>query len=74
MKDIILSILSEIEPDSDFNGSDDFFEDELIDSLGIMAFITALEERCSIHIDAGDIKADNFENLDSIQELLSKYM
>lgn len=74
MKDKILSILKEIEPDGDFEDSLDFFEDELIDSFGIMTMITRLEKMFSINIRSEDIIADNFMNLSCIETLLNKYV
>ncbi len=74
MKDKILSILKEIEPDGDFEDSLDFFEDELIDSFGIITMITRLEKMFSINIRSEDIIADNFMNLSCIETLLNKYV
>lgn len=74
MRNKILGILKEIEPDSAFENSVDFFEDELIDSFGIITLINVLEETYSISIEADDISAENFMNLDCIEQLLNKYM
>ncbi len=74
MRDKILSILKEIEPDGDFEDSPDFFEEELIDSFGIMTMITRLEKMFSINIRSEDIIADNFMNLSCIETLLNKYV
>lgn len=74
MKDKILAILKEIEPDGDFESSPDFFEEELIDSFGILTMITRLEEAFSINIQSADITADNFMNLSCIETLLSRYV
>ena len=74
MRDKILTLLLEIEPDSDFVNSKDFFEDGLIDSFGVVSLITALEEQYSIQFEAGDISADNFMNLTCIIKLLEKYI
>lgn len=70
----VIAILKNIEPNSDFENSIDFFEDELIDSFGIMTLITLLERHFHISIRAEDITADNFMNLECIELLLKKYM
>ena len=74
MKDKILAILKDIEPDGDFESSPDFFEEELIDSFGILTMITRLEETFSISIRSADITADNFMNLSCIEALLNRYV
>ena len=38
----VIAILKSIEPNSNFESSTDFFEDELIDSFGVMTLITLL--------------------------------
>lgn len=70
MRDKILSILREIEPEGDFENSPDFFEEELIDSFGVLTMITRLEKMFAINIPSKDITADNFMNLSCIEALL----
>lgn len=70
----VLAILQSIVPNSNFESSTDFFEDELIDSFGIMTLITLLERHFHISVRAEDISADNFMNLECIVLLLKKYV
>ncbi|MCI9109036.1 MAG: hypothetical protein HFI00_12715 [Lachnospiraceae bacterium] len=70
----VIAILKSIEPNSNFESSTDFFEDELIDSFGVMTLITLLERHFHISIRAEDISADNFMNLECIALLLKKYI
>lgn len=74
MRDKILSILKAIQPEGDFEESDDFFEDELIDSMGIMAVITMMEQSFSIFISPEDIVAGNFQNITCIEKMLESYL
>lgn len=74
MRDKILKILEQVQPDGNFEESDDFFEDELIDSIGVMTIITMLETTFSIAILAEDIVADNFQNILCIEKMLKKYL
>ena len=70
----VIAILKSIEPNSNFESSTDFFEDELIDSFGVMTLITLLERHFHISIRAEDISADNFMNMDCIELLMKKYI
>lgn len=74
MRDKILSILEQIQPEGDFEESDDFFEDELLDSMGIMAAITMMEQAFSITISPEDIVAGNFQNVLCIEQMLERYL
>lgn len=73
-KEKILNILEQINPDADYENSDDFFEDELMDSMGIMTMITMIENTFSITIEPEDITADNFLNISCITKMLETYL
>ncbi len=66
----ILEILKEINSASDFENSDNFLMDGLIDSLDIIRLITLLETEFNISINATDIIPENFENIKTIGELI----
>lgn len=74
MREQILKILEDIEPDNDFTCSNDFFEDELMDSFGVMTLISQLEAEFGISICPEDISAEKFKNLDCIELLLQGYV
>jgi acyl carrier protein len=46
-------------------------EDEVLDSLGIMALVGFLEERFEISIDPAEVEIDNFETLSAITHLVT---
>ncbi len=73
IRQIVLEILDEINTGGDFENCDDFFEEELIDSMGVITMLSMLEDAFSISILPEDITADNFINVDSIVELVEKY-
>jgi len=72
MNSDILSMLEEIKPEFDFNDSEDFVMDGLLDSFDIITLISMLEEKYSITIDGLDIVPENFSSLDSIANLVVK--
>ena len=51
---------------------EDLFELGL-DSMGVMAVVSKIEENYRITIDPEDIIADNFENIECIEKLINKY-
>lgn len=74
MRKTILGILSEIDPEADFESSRDFLEEDLLDSFAVITFIDMAESRFGITIEGKDITAANFKNLDRMEALLKKYV
>ena len=72
MEQKILTILKEIGNGDNFENSQDFFCDGLIDSFGVIALVGALEEEFGIEIDGGDILPENFNNMEAILNLIVK--
>ena len=70
---ILSDLLKSIRPESDFNGSEDFLEDGLLDSFDMVALVDGIEKAYSISIDGIDIVPDNFRNTQTIQNLVIKY-
>lgn len=69
----ILEILQEIHPQFDFEGSEDFFAEGLIDSFDLTRLIAALEDAFGISIGGEELDAENFKNLTAIRALLSRH-
>ena len=69
----VYSILKEIRPDSDFEHSDDYIEDYLLDSFDVLKLISQLEHTYKIKFSPEDIIPDNFCNIDKIVSLLGNY-
>ena len=68
----ILAMLAELKPEMDFQGSDDFVMDGLLDSFDIISLTSMIEEKYSITIDGLDIVPENFCSLDAIADLIKK--
>jgi acyl carrier protein len=68
----ITEILSEIRPEFDFNTSEDFVSDGMLDSFDITMLVSALDKAYSVSIDGMDIIPENFKSIRTIKELLLK--
>ena len=69
----IAKIINTIRPEEDFNQSENFIEDGLLDSFDIVLFVAELEKSFSISIDGIDIIPENLKSFQSIHNLLKKY-
>ena len=74
MREDILAMLSELRPEFDFEDSDDFVMDGLLDSFDIISLISMIEEKYNAKIDGLDIVPENFASVDSIEILINKSM
>ena len=75
MKTKIIAILNDIRPEFDFNEPvDNFIEAGMLDSFDLVTLVTSLDEAFEISIDGTDILPENFSNIDSISNLLNKYV
>jgi acyl carrier protein len=71
--DEVIAILNEIRPGQDFSGTDDFFNQGLLDSLDLTALVAALESHYSVFMDVEEIVPDNFRNVAAIQGILARH-
>jgi len=67
-----IEILTEIRPEFDFNASHNFMADGLLDSFDMITLVAALDKAHGISISGVDIVPENFQNLQSISNLLRK--
>jgi len=74
MREKVLEILSGLRPECDFVNSENYIEEGLLDSMDIVALVDSVEEEYGITVPGTAISAKNFINLDSIVELIEKYM
>ena len=72
MENKILSILTRIRPEFDFQKIANFIDDGMLDSFDIVILVEELDKAYSISIDGADIVPENFANLESIVGLLIK--
>lgn len=69
----LVEILSGIRPEFDFSVSGDFIADGMLDSFDVITLVATLDKEYGISIDGVDIVPENFNNLQSIEVLLSRY-
>lgn len=74
MKEKILEILQDIRPEVDFNDSEDFIEDGYLDSFDMVALVSNLDKTFGISILGEDIIPENFANLETIENIVKKYI
>ena len=75
MKDRIIAILNDIRPEFDFNESiKNFIEEGMLDSFDLVVLVNNLDETFEISIDGTDILPENFYNVETISNLLDKYI
>jgi acyl carrier protein len=68
----IRRILSEIRPEENFESSDDFMADGLLDSYDMIVLITELEQAFTVSIDGVDIVPEHFANTAAIAALVER--
>lgn len=68
----IYEMLAEIKPEEDFETSEDYIEEGLLDSFDLIALIDMLEEEYKISVDVLDIIPENFCNTEAIVALVKK--
>lgn len=72
MKSRIISILTELRPEFDFNEPLDFIEEGMLDSFDVINLVNELDTAFGISIDGLDVLPENFSSVDSIVALLKK--
>ena len=71
--DKIKEILEQVMESKEFESSEDFIADGLLDSLQVMEMVEAIEEAFDIEISGRDIVPENFVSVEKIAELICKY-
>ena len=72
MREKIVSILTELRPEFDFNEPLDFIEEGMLDSFDVINLVTALDSEFGLSIDGTDVLPDNFSSVENIEALLRK--
>lgn len=68
----IIDILKEINPENDYEKSDDFISDGLIDSIDMQDLFARFEEEYDIEFAGTDLTPQNFMSIDAIRDLLER--
>lgn len=72
-KNNIYAILNNIKPEVEFDQSNNFVTEGLLDSFDIVTLVVALDEEFEISIEGQDITPMNFTTIEGIISLLNKY-
>ncbi len=70
MRDKILDILNEINPDIDYENEDALIDDELLDSFDIVSLVGELNDVFDVNITVVDLVPDNFNSVDAMEALI----
>jgi acyl carrier protein len=68
----LAELLQGIRPEFDFTVSRDFIGDGMLDSFDMVTLVATLDKTYGISIDGMDIVPENFQNLETIANLLRK--
>ena len=69
----IKEILHDVHPNEDFDSSDDFISDGLLDSFDLQDLFARLEEEYGVELAGTDLAPQNFQTIDSIKDLLGSH-
>lgn len=67
-------ILNQLNTDILANRDCNLIDEEILDSLSIMALVVRLETEYDIEIDPDEIAPENFESVDAIWQMVQKYV
>ena len=68
----LLRIMSEVRPDIDFETEDKMIDNEMLDSLDIVAIVTDVNDEFDIEINVNDLLPENFNSAKALYELIQK--
>lgn len=70
MREKVLTILTEIRPDVEFEQEENLIDDEILDSFDVIQIVTEFMEQFGIYIDADDIEPENLNSVENMIELI----
>ena len=70
MKERLLEILEELDPEVDYESCTTLIDDHYIDSLSLISLIADLEEEYDISIPTVEIVPDNFNSVIQIMDMI----
>ena len=73
MRNKIYLILENIRPEVNFKSTTNFITEGYLDSFDIVSLVSAIDEEFNISIDGTDIIPENFQTIDSIILLVTKF-
>lgn len=68
----LLRIMSEVRPDIDFETETRLIDDEMLDSLDIVAIVTDVNDEFDVEINVNDLLPENFNSAEALYELIQR--
>lgn len=72
MRETVLEILSGVRGDVDFENNTKLIDDDILESLDIVAIVGELNDEFDIEISVEDLVPENFNSVDAMVELITK--
>lgn len=72
MRDEILEILEDVRDDIDFENETALIDDDLLESLDIVAIVGEFNEAFDVEISVEDLLPENFNSVDAMVELITR--
>ena len=66
----LLRIMSEVRPDIDFETETRLIDDEMLDSLDIVAIVTDVNDEFDVEINVNDLLPENFNSAKALYDLI----
>ena len=68
----LLRIMSEVRPDIDFEHEEHLIDNEMLDSLDIVAIVTDVNDEFDVQINVNDLLPENFNSAEALYDLIKK--
>ena len=72
MRDTVLEILQDIRSDIDIENETSLIDDDLLESLDIVAIVGEFNEEFDVEISVEDLLPENFNSVDAMVELITR--
>ena len=69
----VIKILNSIRPEANFQESQNYIEDGLLDSFDLIALVSGIDNEFGISVLGTDIVPSNFINVNAIEALIETY-
>ena len=70
--DELIEIMSTIRPDIDFTTATALIDDDLLDSMDIIAIVGEVNYKFGVEINVNDLLPDNFNSASALYDLIEK--
>ena len=72
MMEELLRSMSDVRPDIDFETATSLIDDEMLDSLDIVAIVTDVNDEFDVEINVNDLLPENFNSAEALYELIQR--